>query len=312
MKLLRENFTAEQIHFEQSLGQEKLVQKWFPFDAQTVKKLRENWTAFQNVLTMKGYSAKTKKVYEGHIRRFCRANATVFLELEENHVRTYVLKQFELGRSHSYVNQLLSALKLYLGEVYGRPDLVKRTPRPSKQKKLPVVLSLDEVQRLFKVVKNLKHKTILMLTYSSGLRVGEVVRLKVHDLDAARRVLYVRQGKGQKDRVTVLSKVAFDAVRLYMAKENPHEWLFPGPDRDRHLTERSVQKVFTRAREAAGIQKPATVHTLRHSFATHLLEAGTDIRYIQELLGHESIETTKIYTHVSVKDASRIISPLDR
>jgi integrase/recombinase XerD len=151
-----------------------------------------------------------------------------------------------------------------------------------------------------------------MLTYSSGLRVGEVTRLKLHDLDKERFVVHVRQGKGRNDRVTVLSRSAYEIVCIYLEKERPYDWLFPGADRDQPITERTIQRVFERARNAAGIQKPATVHTLRHSFATHLLEGGTDLRYIQELLGHENIKTTQIYTHVSTKDARRVMSPLDR
>ncbi|MBB3072405.1 site-specific recombinase XerD [Paenibacillus baekrokdamisoli] len=134
----------------------------------------------------------------------------------------------------------------------------------------------------------------------------------MHDLDNERFLVHIRQGKGRKDRVTVLSRSAYEMICLYMEKERPYDWLFPDADRDRHLTERSIQRIFERARETAGILKPATVHTLRHSFATHLLEGGTDLRYIQELLGHESIKTTQIYTHVSTKDARRVMSPLDR
>lgn len=236
----------------------------------------------------------------------------MFLQLNVKNVHTYLLGIFEQERSHSYINQAMSALKLFFGKVFGRPDFIMNLPRPKKEKKLPTVLSDDEVLRIFNVLQNLKHKTILMLTYSSGLRVGEVVRLKLHDLDNEHFVVHIRQGKGRKDRLTVLSRSAYEMICIYLEKERPHTWLFPGADRDRPITERSIQRVFERARDAAGIQKPATIHTLRHSFATHLLEGGTDLRYIQELLGHENIKTTQIYTHVSVKDARRVMSPLDR
>lgn len=206
----------------------------------------------------------------------------------------------------------MSALKIFLGKVCGQSDLIMNLPRPKKEKKLPTVLTADEVLRILAALPNLKHKTILMLTYSSGLRIGEVVRLKLHDLDNERFLVHIRQGKGRKDRVTVLSRSAYEMICLYMEKERPYDWLFPGADRDQHITERSIQRIFERARVTAGIRKPATVHTLRHSFATHLLEGGTDLRYIQELLGHESVKTTQIYTHVSTKDARRVMSPLDR
>ncbi|WP_211224426.1 tyrosine-type recombinase/integrase [Paenibacillus assamensis] len=166
-------------------------------------------------------------------------------------------------------------------------------------------------------VDNRKHRTILTLAYSSGLRVGEVVRLRVMDIDPQRGVVHVRQAKGKKDRYTVLSQVAYELLVQYMehcmSTREPKARLFSGGTKDgKPLTERTVQYVFEKAKQRAGIQKPATVHTLRHSFATHLLEAGTDLRYIQELLGHSSSKTTEIYTHVSTRDIRRIQSPLDR
>jgi site-specific recombinase XerD len=151
----------------------------------------------------------------------------------------------------------------------------------------------------------------MLLTYSAWLRVGEVVRLRREDIDVERRLISVRQGKGRKDWQTLLSDVALEALRIYLSNYRIRTWLFPGARPGTHLHERSVQKVFARAYEKAGIKKAASVHTLRHSFATHLLESGTDLRYIQELLGHSSPKTTEIYTHVSQKSLSRIQSPLD-
>ena len=151
----------------------------------------------------------------------------------------------------------------------------------------------------------------MLLTYSGGLRLGEVVRLKVGDIDSDRNLIHIRQAKGRKDRYTLLSKVALEALRAYYRKYQPQTWLFPGAKPGRHLHERSVQKVFDRAQEKAGIRKDVSTHTLRHSFATHLLESGTDLRYIQELLGHKSSKTTEIYTHVSEKNIGQIQSPLD-
>lgn len=161
-------------------------------------------------------------------------------------------------------------------------------------------------------VTNLKHKTILYMVYSSGLRVGEVVRLKTGDIDMERMIVKVNQGKGKKDRYTILSKKALDILIEYIKKYKPDEWLFTGEEPDRHITERTVQKVFSDTCKKSGIKKITSVHTLRHSFATHLLEGGTDLRYIQELLGHSNSKTTEIYTHVSTKDYKNIQSPLDR
>ncbi|WP_068535834.1 tyrosine-type recombinase/integrase [Paenibacillus glacialis] len=312
VQLLYELFGPEHVHFETSMRQNEFVRKWFTHDIAAATFIREANMRSTNLMTLKGFSPKTKKAYEGHIRRFCQSHAEVILELNESHVHTYVLGLFDQKCSYSYINQALSALKFFLGKVCNRPELVRQLPRPKKEKKLPTVLSVNEVLRIFAELHNIKHKTIVMLTYSSGLRIGEVVRLKLQDLDNERFLVHVRQGKGRKDRVTLLSRSAYEMVCIYVKRERPLDWLFPGADRDRHITERTIQRVFESARDAAGIRKPATVHTLRHSFATHLLEGGTDLRYIQELLGHESIKTTQIYTHVSVKDARKVISPLDQ
>lgn len=214
--------------------------------------------------------------------------------------------------SHAYIDQTISALKFLYGEVLHKPEVVKVVPRPKKERKLPEVLDQTEVMRILKSVENLKHRTILVLTYSAGLRVGEVVRLKSEDIDKGRKLIHIRQAKGRKDRYTVLSQVAWGFLGAYLRKYRPDRWLFPGADPDRHLTERSVQHIFEKACDKAGIKKNVSVHTLRHSFATHLLERGTDLRYIQELLGHASSKTTEIYTHVSKRNIGAIESPLDR
>ncbi len=214
--------------------------------------------------------------------------------------------------SHSYVNQSLSAIKFLYKHVFNKNEPLCELPRPKKENKLPSVLNKEEVLKIFNQVKNYKHKAILYLVYSSGLRVGEVVRLKVEDIDTERMMIHVKQGKGRNDRYTLLSEVALKALRKYAAIDKPETWLFPGRKEGSFLTERSVQKIFSNACEKAKICKNVSVHALRHSFATHLLEGGTDLRYIQELLGHKSSKTTEIYTHVSNKSLSKIQSPLDR
>lgn len=183
-------------------------------------------------------------------------------------------------------------------------------PRP-KERRLPTVLSAEEVRRLLAAVDNPKHLALLMLLYSAGLRAGEVVRLRVEDIDDDRGLVHVARGKGRKDRYTLLSTVARAAIADYRLRFRPGPWLFPGNRPGHHLSTRSLQKIVARARARAGITKRLTAHTLRHSFATHLLEAGIDLRYIQELLGHASSRTTEIYTHVSNRELSRIRSPLD-
>jgi len=195
--------------------------------------------------------------------------------------------------------------------VLKQPGKVCDLPRMKRPEQLSVVLSREEVARLLKVVTNLKHKALLMIAYSAGLRVGEVVRLKVSDIDSQRMQIRVTAGKGAKDRYTLLSETALVVLREYFRAYKPKDWLFPGGEIGDHLSERSAQQIFQDAKKKAGIGKSATFHTLRHSFATHLLEDGVDIRYIQELLGHGTVETTQRYTHVTQKGMERIKSPLD-
>jgi len=213
--------------------------------------------------------------------------------------------------SRAYRNQAVSAIKFLYKEVLDLPERVSELPYLRKEHTLPVVLSREEVQRLLNAVTNLKHRAILMVIYSAGLRVGEAVRLKVADIDSDRGMIFVRGGKGRKDRYTLLSDTALQTLRAYWKKYRPKKWLFPGARPGRHITARTIQKVFERARDAAKIRKDATVHTLRHSFATHLLEEGVDVRYIKELLGHKRMETTMVYTHVSARNLAHIRSPLD-
>lgn len=161
------------------------------------------------------------------------------------------------------------------------------------------------------VVSNLKHRLMLMLMYSAGLRGSEVVKLKSVDIDVQRKFIHVKGGKGRKDRYTILSDVAVETLHEYLKVYGESKYLFPSQDREKHLTIRSVEKIFSDACKKAGVKKNATAHSLRHSFATHLLESGVDLRYIQELLGHKSSKTTEVYTHVSNKELGKIKNPLD-
>lgn len=267
----------------------------------------------QEALKLRGYSPKTVKAYSGQVARFLdyelHQGVRVYSAVL---VREYTLLLLDQGKSHAYVNQMLSAVKFYFAEVCRFPEESVPYVRPKKEHKLPSVLTASEIMRIIRPVVNVKHRALLLLMYSAGLRVGEVVRLRLGDLDVERKTLHIRQGKGRKDRMTLLSDVAYGLLRQYLEEEQPGDWLFPGQNRKGHLTERAVQKVFEHAYRASGLTIPASVHTLRHCFATHLLENGTDLRYIQELLGHQSSRTTERYTHVSIKDIRRIQSPLDR
>lgn len=281
-------------------------------------------------LKLKGYSLKTSKAYRGHVRRFLQSQADLSemggsgarkdedfsksMTIDSAHAQQYALQLLEQGHSPAYVNQAISALRFLAAEVFKQPSEQTSYIRPKKEKKLPYVLSEEEVLRVIQAPANLKHRTMLYLAYASGLRVSEVVRLKITDIDPERGILRVRQGKGKKDRHTLLSQTAWEMIQTYVDAERlpASMWLFPGQQPGSHLHERSLQKVFKEALETSGVQKQVGIHVLRHSFATHLLENGTDLRYIQELLGHANPSTTERYTHVSTKNLKRIQSPLDR
>ncbi|NLJ04383.1 MAG: tyrosine-type recombinase/integrase [Exilispira sp.] len=277
------------------------------------KKKREGILSnVEKELKLRGYSQKTRKAYLHHIGKFLCYFMKDPVLLDESHIKEYVLYLIDEKRvSWSYHNQAVSALKFLYDEILNEHRVVSGLPRPRKENKLPVVISKEDVILLLEAVSNIKHRAIMMLVYSAGLRVSEVVRLKIEDIDENRRLIRIREGKGRKDRYTLLSDVALVALREYWQACRPKDWIFPGSKPNSHITTRTVEKILEATRKKAGIHEHVTVHTLRHSFATHLLEGGTDLRYIQELLGHKSSKTTEIYTHVSNKDISKIKSPLD-
>lgn len=263
-------------------------------------------------LELRGLSPETQKIYLYYVTNFSRYFNRSPYHLGKREIKEYLLYLLrEKKASASTVNLCYSALKFLYARTLKRDEIMEKIPRLRSTKKLPVVLERQEVESLFSVMKNLKHRAILMLIYSSGLRLREASHLKVSDIDSKRMVLRIRQGKGRKDRYTLLSTLALEVLRKYWRHCRPKEWLFPGRLSDKPLSVRSIQRVFKKARTLAGITKPATVHTLRHSFATHLLEQGTDLYRIQLLLGHRSLKTTAIYLHVSRKELVRILSPLD-
>lgn len=277
-----------------------------------VGKLLYDTTDLKKELRLKGYSAKTIKAYSGHIDRFAEYCNKRLQDIDKNDVKNYLIFLVdEMGCKYSYMQQALCAIKFFYRNVAKMDGIITDIIFPKKERKLPDVLSMDEIASILKQTENLKHKAILYLVYSAGLRVGEVVQLRVQDIDPARGIVRVHQGKGRKDRISLLSTKAGVTIKEYLQKYQPKDWLFEGDAPGRHLTERSVQRVFENSRKKAGIMRDVSVHTLRHSFATHLLERGTDLRYIQELLGHSSSKTTEIYTHVSTRDLKRIQSPLD-
>jgi len=212
--------------------------------------------------------------------------------------------------STSYQNQSINAIKFYYERVLGGTRKVYLIDRPREEKFLPEVLSEQEITAILNATENLKHKAILMTIYSAGLRISEAINLKIKDIDSQRMQIRVVQGKGKKDRYTLLGNKTLEILRSYFVQYKPKEWIFEGSKGEQY-SDRSIQQILKKAVIKTGIKKRITVHTLRHSFATHLLEAGTDLRYIQSLLGHENSKTTEIYTHITTKGFDQIKSPLD-
>lgn len=277
-----------------------------------VRRQAELLECFSQELHLRRYSPKTCKVYLGAVRRFLEGFKKDYSQLTAEEIRTYLLRLIEREEiSASFQNQTISAIKLLFEWVIKRPQLLEDLPRPRRGRRLPAVMSRNATENILNAVGNLKHQTLLVLMYAAGLRVGEVVRLQVDDLDEGRGLIRVKSGKGNKDRYTLYSTLAQQLVRAYRREYQPQKWLFPGAQPGRHLTERSVQQIVVQVRKKTGLGVQVTSHTLRHSFATHLLENGTDLRYIQELLGHSSPKTTQIYTHVSRRDLGRIQSPVE-
>ncbi|MBT9314524.1 tyrosine-type recombinase/integrase [Leptothoe spongobia TAU-MAC 1115] len=263
-------------------------------------------------MKIRRYSQNTIKAYTSTLARFLEFNSDREPDqIEPERIRAYMLHLVEYtDLSASYQNQAINAIKFYFEAVLGQSVDPIVIQRPRKAKKLPAVLSEEEVALIFKQIKNLKHKCAIYLIYSAGLRRSEVLNLKPTDIDSKRNCINIRDAKGNKDRITLLSQKALLLLREYYKQYRPKEWLFEGAEGGKYSTT-SLRKILQRAVENAGIKKEVTLHTLRHSFATHLLERGTDLRYIQSLLGHSSSKTTEIYTHITSKGFENLKSPLD-
>ena len=262
-------------------------------------------------LMLKRYSPNTMKTYRLGLVLFFHAHRDIKPEeITEEMIRRYLLEGVRERRwSEATQNSYVNAIKFYYEKVLGGDRKVYDI-RARAAEKLPGVMSQEEVKQLFGVVDNLKHKLMLMIIYGGGLRVSELVNLRKDDIHIDRMQLFVKGGKGKKDRYTLFSKKLLVWLQQYVKAYHPVYWLFEGQDYGQYSV-RSVQAVFRQAVSRAGVNPYATVHTLRHSFATHLLENGTDLRYIQELLGHASSKTTEIYTHITRKGEEKLRSPLD-
>ena len=250
-------------------------------------------------LELKMYAENTITTYISCFEAFLEAHQRQDpTKLHEGDIRTYLHNLIREGKSHSYINQSINSIKFYYEVVMGMPNRFYSIERPRKKRQLPSILSKEEINKMIDLTNNYKHKSILGLLYGSGLRRGELLNLKISDIDSDRMMIKVRQAKGNKDRYTVLSKSVLQDLRKYYNKFRPKIYLFEGSEGIPYSSS-SVLQVVYKAANVAGIKRKVHPHMLRHSFATHLLENGTDLRYIQLLLGHHSTKTTEIYTHVA-------------
>ena len=264
-------------------------------------------------MQLRGFSSHTQKAYLFSIEKFSR-----HFNKSPNLMGTMEIRDYLLGTlsnnqtSDSYIKMIYSALKFLYETTLGRAWDIQRIPRSKIQKKLPILLAPSELNDLFHAAVNPKHRALLMTIYGAGLRASEAARLQLTDIDSKNMTIRVCQGKGRKDRYTLLSKHNLHMLRCYWKLCKPMKWLFPGETPDEPLTARAVGYIFQQAKKKAAIRKPVSTHTLRHCFATHLLEQGTSVIYIQQLLGHSSLRTTSIYIHLTRKHALQIQSPLDQ
>lgn len=260
-------------------------------------------------MKLRKFSQKTIKSYLYYITNFLDFANKGPRNINTEDIRKYLEKMADKGRSGSTLNIAYNALKFYFEKILRRRFFI-HIPRAKKENKLPIVLSKEEVKNFLSSVDNVKYKLIFGIMYSSGLRISEATQLKVKDLDFTSGVLWVRSGKRSKDRQTILPKIIIPLMKKYISKKSSNDFVFES-NRGGRLTERSLQKMFYQALKKSSIKKDATCHSLRHSFATHLLENGVDVRYVQELLGHQNIRTTQIYAQVTNPKLKNIKSPLD-
>ena len=262
-------------------------------------------------LRSRKYSYRTLRAYMYYNHLLCRTMGKFPEEMKEEDI-THFLSILEKDKEYSAssMNLAISAIKFFYKKIL-KNDIVEEQHRPRNDKRLPVVLSKAEVNKILNTENNPKHRLLLTLVYSSGLRVSEVVVLKREHIDISRGVICIKLGKGRKDRFTILSEKAASLLNEYYSIFAIKTWIFPGQNPSKHLSIRSAQSIFEKALHKAGIQKDISIHSFRHTFATHLLENGTDIRYIQALLGHSSIRTTERYTHIAKSSILNIKSPLD-
>jgi site-specific recombinase XerD len=262
-------------------------------------------------LELRKYANNTVKTYVTSFETFINYyHDKELVSINENDVRMYLLKLIQEDKSNAYINSAINSIKFYYESVLGMPNRFYEIERPRKEKKLPKVLSKEDVLKIIANTNNLKHKCVVSLLYSSGIRRNELVNLKITDIDSKRMLIRIEAAKGNKDRYTLLSHSILKDLREYYKQYKPEKYIIEGLY-GKQYSGQSIGKIVLNAAEKAGIPIPVTPHMLRHSFATHLLEAGVDLRQIQVLLGHSSSKTTEIYTHVATTTFKKIKNPLD-
>lgn len=260
------------------------------------------WLKFEQLLKTRNFSQKTIDSYVYYNKEFLRFASKFADDVSRQDIVNYLDYLFSSGRSESTVNLAINSLKHYYNNVLSRNFFEGRlgVKRPKKSQKIPTVLSKQEIARMIEAGDNTKHKLAIQVLYSSGLRVSELRNLQINDIDFDRKTIFVRAGKGKKDRITVISKTVLENIGKYLLEYKPLKYLFENPIDAGKLSVRTFQKIVEGSARKAGIAKPVSAHTLRHSFATHQLENGVNLRYIQSMLGHARLETTQIYTKVAV------------
>lgn len=272
--------------------------------------LRRRTLAF---LRAKGYAGSTIKSYIHHLQSFALHFGKCPSLLGESHVIEYLSYLIEHKQlSKSTLNTAYSAIKILFTNVLDKPWDSTKIPRAKRAKTLPIILSVSEVERLFDVTTNNKHKAILMLLYSSGLRLGELCQLEKRDVLFNRQLVFVRKGKGGKDRYTVLSQRTVEQLKIYLKYYRPDKWLFPGQAASKPIAPTTVKAIYVKAKSKAGINIQGGLHQLRHSFATHMIETGMPVHQLQKLLGHSSIKTTMVYVHLSNDYLDDFKHPMDQ
>ncbi len=263
-------------------------------------------------LQLRRYSPRTQTHYVSAVRGLAAYYRIAPDRLSARQVQDYVLYLMQERRlGWSTVNTIVAGLKFFYGQTLKRLDVGLSIPQRRTPRRLPEIYSAQDLQRLFAAPTNLRDRALLMTTYGGGLRVSEVIRLQIPDIDSQRHLFHIHSGKGDKDRYTLLSPRLVEELRAYWRRHRPALWLFPGKNPQQHLSHDTARRIFSRARWMAGITKKGSIHVLRHSFATHLLEAGVDVRTIQILLGHSSIRSTTWYLHMTQKTLDATQSPLE-